>query len=519
MIALARKAANRLLQIAIAPFIGLRRGVAAGSSTVWVLHGLLVAGVLIGLWWLNGWLGMDQVVHAPSRILRQLWLPAVFAFGYASLAAAYATLRVITEPDAASPYPELDRAWSQASEALERSGIDHHEKALVLVLGQPSETAFELIEAAEVNPTFGPVPTDAAAPIRVWANDEAVYLVCHETSVLSACSQRIAAERRIRRGQTIDRPAAAVERQLPVALQVSEGSAAEPFACEGPYESTDASGEAFPRVTAPVRLAHDTDHRPCRPLLTAEQSEDSSDQLDHLLTLLRRDREPGLPIDAIAVVIPCDAVSQDQRVCDLADAIQSDLDVIRQTAGVNCPVLAIGSDLQHLDGCGLLLHNLSTEQRRRLLGVGLPVTERRSEASLRDSVAWLTGSVTPALCQRLLQIEAADTGYEENTSLFRFQTAVADRSDPLAELLSRGLSGSEGKPWPLVGLYLVATGDALGGSQGFGSGVLSQLTASRTDADWTDQAVRDDSQQSRWITTGYASVAAATLFVAGLLVF
>lgn len=522
MIVLAQKLAARLLTVAAAPFVGLTRGVAAGGTTVWGLHALLLAGVLAGLWWLNGWLGLDQVVHAPSKILRQFWLPAVFAFGYASLAAAYATWRVVSEPDAVSPYPELDQAWRHACEALQRGGIAQRDKPLVLVIGQPADATQALVEAAEINPTLGPAPTDSAVPIRVWANDEAIYLACQETSALSACSQSVAAQRRTRRTPVAERPAA-VEQRLPAALRVGGGGPADwGWTDEGPTDegspdpASRTDGHSGSRI-GETRSAVAAGQRPYQPLLTAEQGEAALAQLDHLLALLRRDRSPGLPIDAVVVAVPCDAVDEDQRAVELANAVRSDLDAIQQTAGVRCPVLVLGSELHHVEGCGQLLHTLSTEQRRRLLGVSLPASERRSEAALREAVDWLTESVTPAMCQRLLQIDADNTDYEENTELFRFQTAIAQRREALGEILSRGLAG-DGEAWPMVGLYLVATGDALGGSQGFGTGVLSQLTASGG-AMWTDEAIDRDRRQARWVTVGYTGVAAATLFVAALLVF
>lgn len=503
MIALIRKAAAGLGKAALAPFSSLGRGVASGGPLLWGLHALVLVAVLVGLWFLNEWLELDRMVHAPSRLLRETWLPLLFLLGYGVAWVALWTWRAYDEPAAVSPFPEIDTDWSRAVSAMQRRGVDLVEKPLVLVLGQPASHENDLLAALQISPTFGPTPSAPDSTLRIVANDEAVYVVCHDASLLSTTTERVLERRAACRRQAAAAPLA-VEKAIPVALRVGGEEYWDGATAEEPIDTFDAETDFGP-----------TEKDDPRPLVSTAEADDLAERFQHLMQLIQRDRDPVLPVDGVAAVFHCDAIDNRRSAEAASDALRQDLDILG-AAGVHCPVVAIGADLQHVDGAGRLLHALPAERKSRSFGATLPPDELDSESALRGAVDWLTASATPALCQRLYQFDsegAADL--QDNAALFRFESEITRRGEHLADLLAEGLTDEDGGTWPCVGIYLVATGDALGGSQAFGAGVLESLIAGCSRAAWTDDAVERDTHQGRLVTYGYAGVAAAAVLVIG----
>jgi hypothetical protein len=502
MIALLKKTALGVLKSAFTPL--------AGGKVTGVAHAVLVAAALVGLWRLNLWLGLDEVVHAPSQLVREWWLPLLLLLGYGLVWISLWTWRAFSEPSAGSPFPDIDDAWRTVASAMQRWGISLSDKPLVFVLGQPSMRENDLLSALHVTPTFGPAPSSSGSPLSVVADDRATYLLCYDASLLSLGGEKLVQRRATQRSRQACAATPAVESAMPAALRASS------------IGGSDASGTATlvaPAVTHDAFEDVSTCEAPAQPLFTDEQAARCAGRLGHLLRLVARDREPGLPIDAATVVFPCDALSDAATAAQMADAMRQDLAILEE-AGVRCGVVAVGVDLQHVPGAGQLLHTLPADRKSRVFGAKLPHDALTSEAAMRDAVDWLTGSVTPTLCQRLFQFdEDGFASLADNAALHAFQSEIGRRGEQLANLLAQGLESDNGEAWPCVGAYLVATGDPVGGSQAFGAGVLDGLFDSHARAAWTDESVQRDTLLTRGVVFGYAAIGFAATVVLGLLAF
>lgn len=495
MLALLRKSTRTAARAMVAPFLAPGAGAA-----VWWTHAAVVGATLVGLWRLNAYLQLDRLVHAPSLWVRSLWLPILFGIAYAAAWAGRLAWRALNEPEAASPFPDLDEAWRHASAGLARGGVALGEKPLVLVLGQPAERDNLLLGALGVVPTCGPTPDAPHAPLRLAADSRAVYLLCHDASVLSLCGERIAQRRR---SLSKARPVAqAAEARMPVALRVGADGADDAHEPHDEQPAWHAGGEAAaPEDNTPLAERGEA--------LRARQ------RLEHLLKVVRRDLAPHTPIDAIALVVPCDVAASSVVTPQVGQAIRQDLAAVAEAAGVRCPVGVVLSELQHVDGCGALLHALPSERRSRRLGVDLQADTTTTSYAVAEALDWLIGELTPALCGRLYH---ADDDLTDNASLFALQSSLADRSGRFAEVVSTGLAVGGPDAWPLSGCHLVATGDPLGGSQAFGAGVLDRLTDSPSHARWTPAAIACDRWAEKWARRGYVGLAATAAAIAALLV-
>ncbi|TWT75597.1 hypothetical protein Pla123a_31070 [Posidoniimonas polymericola] len=520
MFAKIRKAAPALGKIAVAPFVGFARGAVAGGRTTWTLHFALLGSVLAGLWRLNNYLELDKVVRAPSQLLREFWLPLLFLLAYAIAWSAVAAYRAATRPGAESPFPEIDRCWQRALAAMRRHGLDLADRPTLLLIGEPAGREAELLSAFALTPTLGPVPSQADAELRILADDQAIYVLCHGPSLLSRAAERLAHQRMQNRHATAafahTTPA---EDRIPAALRV------EALAHAGTTNRPAAAAEQLLVDDSEfLSLAEQTDLYPAdawptEPLFSADEAAACAAQLDYVVSLLRRERDGLRALDGIAVLTPADAGASDAAAADARTAMEQDLDVIGEAAGVRCPVLAVVTDLQHAPGCGRLLHLLNADRKGRRLGVAIPAAAATDAATQVEQLRELTGPMASALCQRLMQVEADNNAevLRDNAALFELESCLAARGGRLATIVSGAVAGADGAPWPLEGCYLTATGDQLAGSQAFGAGVLQRLVEPATPASWTPEALERDAQQTRFAQLGYAGLAVACSVVGLLL--
>lgn len=523
MIAMIRKAAPSVARVAVAPFASLGRGAVAGGALTWLLHFLLVGLTLFGLWRLNGYLELDKVVRAPSSLLRELWLPIMFLLAYAIGWTALATWRTATSPGVSSDFPELDSCWAQLTASMHRHGIDLAHKPLVLLLGEPAGREADLLSSFAITPTFGPTPSQPSAMLRVFADDRAVYLMCHESSLLSVAAERLAQVRGCRK-HTSQMAVLnnSLEQKMPVALRtrVTAGASADP--------AQDHAAAAAPRdqVTPEVatigeRLAALNAAASRIPDLFNElQAERCAAELDHLVRLIRSERGGAAPIDGIAALVPVDASDSDQAADEFSWALAQDLQVIGDAGGMRCPVASVVSDLQHAPGCGLLLHVLPSDRKKKHFGVALDSRRSENAEATAEAIDELLTDMAAVLSQRLMQVDESGGGgwdsLSDNASLFAFQSYLSGRGVRLARLISDALHAGPSAPWPHTGCYLVATGDALGASQAFGAGVLQTLSERPSSATWTPEALARDARHTRAAAMGYAGLAAACAAVAWL---
>src|ERR1700693_2217974 len=65
------------------PMFAAARGVRpVGRAVRWLVHVLLLALVLAGLWWTHKWFDLDQYLQLPSPAFKNLWLPLLFLLVY-----------------------------------------------------------------------------------------------------------------------------------------------------------------------------------------------------------------------------------------------------------------------------------------------------------------------------------------------------------------------------------------------------------------------------------------------------
>ena len=161
-------------------------GAADRSFGAWIARGALVAVILLGLAWLNQWPFFGLAARLKAGRLTNFWLPLFALCSYALVWLGWLLHRVLSIDvgPVVAEFPDIDRAWSQALDALERAEIHLEETPLFLVLGSTTDSDEALFHAAGIKAQVKQVPRDPTEPLHVTANRDAIWLTCPGASVL-----------------------------------------------------------------------------------------------------------------------------------------------------------------------------------------------------------------------------------------------------------------------------------------------------------------------------------------------
>src|SRR5437868_13462932 len=113
------------------------------------IHVILVIGILSGLWFLNRWLEVDELLLLRTEWLRPYYLPIVFLLLYVLSWLGYWLYRLLGEGEVGTEFPDVDDAWREATAKLEEQGIGLADAPIYLILGRPAAGDDALFQAAE----------------------------------------------------------------------------------------------------------------------------------------------------------------------------------------------------------------------------------------------------------------------------------------------------------------------------------------------------------------------------------
>lgn len=512
----------------------------------WSLHFVCVAVALLGLWYLNYSFELEKVLRVPFPLLRQVWLPLLAFTIYLLTWVGWWLWRLMGSNNAVSQHPDIDRAWQEATAALEQAGIDITQTPLFLVLGQPSGTETDFFNATRLPFTVPQVPRGEDSPLRVCANNEAVYVTCAELSLLGHLSGVLAEFADVVPTTQI-MPVAGVEEQP---LHVSPESDVDVMSFDSQQTFGDPVCWDDERAAATARQAEhglalleqnldmvEQEQRGEEPLLTdvevasrkmlrkqrlnelrnAEQVEHLTSRMRHLCKLIARDRQPYCPLNGILILIPYAATASDQDANRAAVLINRDLEAIRNVMQVQCPLITLVCDTEQAPGCQELLRRFPEQQRRRRLGVHFPPVADSDADSVPEvvdeGIRWMCQELLPPLVYRLLQLAPQNDPHsahiqQGNVELYQFLHELRQRERRISRILKRGICAEGTRPGLLGGCFLGATGSDVVRDQGFVAGVMPQLLEMQNMLSWTPEALHEDASCRWWSRAGYVGLAA-----------
>src|SRR5215212_825549 len=105
-------------------------------GVLWTLHFILIAGIAVGLWWLQRHFQWTINIEGPVG-LRPFWLSILFLLVYFLAWQAWWLWKLFQPGEAVSPFPDIDEAWAGVTGALDKAGIGIADTPVFVVLGRP----------------------------------------------------------------------------------------------------------------------------------------------------------------------------------------------------------------------------------------------------------------------------------------------------------------------------------------------------------------------------------------------
>ena len=450
------------------------------ARTVLVLFLLLILGLINN----SRFIGLTNWI--PHPILGRIWLPLFGLCMYVLLWLGWWLYRVLSLDVGAeeSEFPDIDRAWAQAMEALGRADIRLDSTPLFLVLGWNSGSEESLFQAGGIKAKVNQVPRDdkeEIKPLHVTADRDGIWLTCPGTSLLSQQNPAIV-------GQDSG------EGTLATVAQPS----ADPYATLA-LEQLQGLRRADILESAKDLLA---EGRGSAKAIRDDDRQRFAARLRHLCRLIKRDRLGFCPINGILVLLPISAADPKNHPEDTAEACRADLTEAFGVCRMRCPVLVMVPDLERLEGFEELIQRLPEAQRGKRMGQRFPLVSDLSDgefpSKVESSVDWIVTNLFASMVYSMFEVESS-RGVDEvsevlkgNQQLFRFLGRIRERCGRLARLVRQCLPNLPGDRLMFGGCYFAGTGDEPAVEQAFASGVFMRLIQEQDNVTWTEDAMQED---------------------------
>jgi IcmF-related N-terminal domain len=461
----------------------------------WAARTVLMLFLLLILWLINNsrFIGLTNRIHHP--FVRSIWLPLLGLCMYVLLWLGWWLYRVLSLDVGAeeSEFPDIDRAWSQAMEALGRADIRLDSTPLFLVLGWSSGSEESLFQAGGIKAKVNQVPRDdkeGIQPLHVTADRDGIWLTCPGTSLLSQQNPAIFGQ------------------------DGSEGilaTLAKPSA--DPYATLALEQLQGLRREDIIESAKDllAEGRGSAKAIRGDDPQKLGARLSHLCHLIKRDRLGFCPINGILVLLPISAADPKNHPEDTAEACRADLTKVFEVFRMRCPVLVMVPDLERLKGFGELIQRLPEAQRGKRMGQRFPLVSALSDGEfpshVESSVNWIVTNLFASMVYSLFEVES-NRGVDEisevlngNQQLFRFLGHIRERCGRLARMVRQCLPNLPGDPLMFGGCYFAGAGDESAVEQAFASGVFMRLIQEQDNVSWTGDAMKEDASFLRTART------------------
>ena len=412
------------------PF-GSKFGGTARPVLVWIVHILAVIIFLVLLLILNRVLGLSKYIPSRFPILQHTWLPLLGLLVYLLGWNIYWLFFIPAEPT--RRFPEIDEAWDEALQTLNRIRIDLTDRPLFLILGHPEAKEENLFEAADMDLVVPKTPDRTDAWLHVYANrdenpdNQAIYVTCSKVSLMGKLATRMALED-MTEWERRDGNASSGKTLGPGELGAMR-------VMRDLHSNRENQGNAKPKTALYNRNLRRYVDEPI-PDLRQEQTiiKEYSDRLSYLCERIVADRSPFCGINGILILLPLVASDTEDDASQAAECMKQDLQTVRESIGVCCPVFVLLTDLETTWGFTEYVCQRAPEERLERIGQRFPLkTDLDPEAlakQIGDSVSWMcTQRLREDWVRDFFKVESqsgddVEELTQRNARLFRLLTKV-----------------------------------------------------------------------------------------------
>ncbi len=491
----------------------------------WIIHLVIVAVVVLALWYVNSLYDLDKVLRSPWPWLHKFWLPLLFLLGYTLCWLGWYLWKLLGPERETESYTDIDEAWAEAVYALKEAGVSIEQTPLFLILGRPAGSVDDLFFASQLPLQVRTVPRKAEAPLHVYANKEGIYVTCEGASLLGRAAQLLTAKENVESSgfyQTLG-PAALGRARPPELLRPPVPSAEKK--AEPPPDETGVLENKAETSVAEMLLPEPSGstasfvayRQPLRLLQNIDEAERLTARLKYLCRRIARQRHPYCSVNGLLILAPLAATDNDADAHQAGLIIQRDVRAARESLRVRCPIETVLCDLEKLSGFLDLMGQFTEErQRQQLLGRTFPlvpqVDPEQFPKMISGGLEWLCQSLLPSVVYQFLQMEKpgdgnADETLRRNARLVQLLGELRDRQPRWSHILTQGIAVQE-KQMPLLGGgFLCATGPDAAREQAFVHDVFRLLIENQNSVAWTPEALDENRDYLRWARLCYLGIA------------
>lgn len=535
-----------------------------GPAFRWVLRILLIAALFGLAYLLQWWWPLERILYRVPQnswgyaLQYHLWAVALVAALLVTIWNACWLWKLLMEEDDYVEFPDIERAWRAATEALEHEKVPLGETPLYLVLGQPAGGEEPFFKASRMDWRVRQVPPGKEkAPLRIWAKPDAIILTCAGASLLGrlagllaeestspALPERTAAPQADIRGTIMGagvRDIASGPESRSIAGAGAPGTIAKDGGGDvrGTISGADVrrslAGNIFGTVGRWVRQTIGGGRGAEAPLGSPVQAfiknhaerERMTARLRYLCRLVARDTKPHCPLQGVLFLAPAPLLDG-PFVGDGAALCRQDLASIRSALQLQFPTLVLVTDMEKLAGYGEFIKAFPGNMRTARVGQGIPwvadLEHMRIDypTLLQKAATQICRFLVPSWVYKTLRLDPKEgapsrESLAHNVQLFRFMHQMHDREEGMARILQTLIPQGEAAAL-CAGCYLAGTGSEAK-EQAFIPGALDKLTTSDMMklAGWRPQALAQDEKYRRLTILGYVATGILTVIVLGVL--
>ncbi|MCO8121102.1 type VI secretion system protein [Stieleria sp. TO1_6] len=502
------------------------------------------------------WAVLRAMMNEREQIEGFYWqeLPIVFVLVFAIPVVVWFALKLWLEGEP-SAFPDIDRAWETAMDAMNEQSIDPSETPLFLLVGPGTVESVNAFMATSniqfpVRSPLGP------APLHVFANQQAIYVVCTECCQLGKLLGSP-------RDSTIvpdQMPGAAApfspDRTMDISAMSGAMAQAPSHAAPPPPPTANASSysaevrntiaglniplppqaaAADMRGTMMVGDMNAGAANPMQPqgggiaraMLSPSESSEATARMAHLCRLIRRLRDPLCPINGVIVSTPFRYLADGSQdvVNQILVALKADLACLRGAMRIRCSVTHVVDAMEMETGFRELVRRVGSERASiQRFGKGYGLWNLPTAPQLDAVVKHACGAFED--WSYLLFREGDGLSKPGNRHLYSLLCRIRSTFQPrLAHLIqsaysinSNGTQLSEREPMLFSGCYFVASG-AMPDRQAFLASVFKKATNEEEELEWGSEALEDEDRMQAGVRVLMVLNGALVASIVGLLIY
>ncbi len=518
------------------------------GTTFWIVHVLVVAAILVGLWWLQQrWMeiGRNLTPYAPE-LLREIWLPLLVLAIYLLCWLGYWLYQLLQPVEPYIPFPDLEEAWNAITAELHKAGIDPYDTPIYVLFGQLPKDEASFFTSLLIRPEVTAVPS-RTAPVRCYAHRQAIFLVCNGVTLLEQIDRQafVATSEQADDEQSIAfDPAQSIKMGQSIAMSMSHGSRGSLAAMGGNFSEIQAIIRQAQAEGRPLneeekaeirRLSHPEDQPRRSPAGAAANKQprlhvlqdamtvaEQTARMSYLLRRVAETRWPLCPLNGAIVLLSARQATQEHIAAQLGVIARQDLLNLITAARLRFPTYVLLTELDELPGANEFLRRFATVDRRdKRLGKGFPLEPDLPSEQLaprvEESVRWTFAGLLPYVTYKQLRVETGDEtavseSIQSNAALLAFLRATRTQAAAIARMVSRAVV-PDGTWLNFGGCYTTAQYE---GRSLFLKDFFRKLDSTQSYVAWTEQAFAEDAWYGRAVRLGYLALGGVVLGVIGL---